>query len=189
MSEKNIFQKIGDAVVDYAPGIAGVLALVPGVGTVPAAALGAVAALGRSFGLGSTAQPEDVLATISVDPEIRLKAIVANNEFLLKQREQDIEELKTYLADIQSARNMAVEGIKATGKRDYEDKVFDWFIILGFVICLIALFYFTPAESTYMGMMIGALIAAFTTVVNFRKGSSKSSEVKTDMIYKSTPIK
>jgi hypothetical protein len=38
-----------------------------------------------------------------------------------------------------------------------------------------------------MGMMIGALIAAFTTVVNYRKGSSASGNEKTAMIYNSTP--
>jgi len=185
--ERNVFQKIGDAVTDYAPGLAAVCALVPGVGTAPAAALGAVAALGRAFGLGSSAKPEDVLSAISTDPEIRLKAMLAENDFKVKMRDAEIEEHKAKLGDTASARTMAVEGMKATGTRDTEDKVFDWVIVVGFIIVLIALFVCKPAESTYMGMMIGALIAAFTTVVNFRKGSTASGNEKTAMIYNSTP--
>jgi hypothetical protein len=192
--ERNIFQKIGDAVTDYAPGIAGILALVPGVGTVPAAALGAVAALGRAAGLGSQAKPEEVLQAISVDPEIRLKAMVAENDFKVQMKDielqamkEETERIKANLADIQNARNMNVEGVKATGIRDYEDKVFDWMIVIGLFSIVFMMLYIQPPESTILGGLIGTISTAFIAVVQFRKGSTANSQTKTDMIYNSIP--
>ncbi len=182
--ERSVFQKIGDAVTDYAPGIAGILALVPGVGTVPAAALGAVAALGRSLGLGSAAKPEDVLSAISADPEIRLKAMVADNDFKLKQRDQDIEEMKAQLADVQSARSRQVESEKATGKRDYNLYILAWTVIIGF-FALMGFLLKIPVPQDQSGvifMLFGSLSSAFGAVIGYFFGSSKSSSDKNEQI-------
>ena len=187
--EKNIFQKIGDAVVDYAPGLAGVLALVPGVGTIPAAALGAVAALGRSFGLGTTAKPEEVLAAISADPEMRLKVMIAENEFALKMKQAELDETKAFLSDVQSARSRQIEHEKATGQSDLNLYVLAWTIIVGFFV-LIGVLLFVPLPPDQTGvlfMLFGALSAGFGSVLSFFFGSNKSSENKTAMIYNSTP--
>ena len=108
-------------------------------------------------------------------------------DFQLKVLQLQSDEYKAQLGDTASARDMHLGETKVTGKRDVEDKVFDWFIIAGFAATLIAIIGYHPPESTYTGMMIGALIAAFTTVVNFRKGSTASGNTKTDMIYNSTP--
>jgi len=101
--EKSIFQKIGDAVVNFAPGIATILTAT-GVGAPVGAAVGAIGALGRAFGLGDSAKPEDVLTAISADPEIRLKAMVAENDFKVKMKQAELDETKAYLSDVQSAR-------------------------------------------------------------------------------------
>lgn len=91
--EKSIFQKIGDAIADYAPGLAGVLTAT-GIGAPAAVAVGAVGALAKAFGLGSDATPEAVLSAVTTDPQAALKAMIANQEFELKKRDQDIEVLK-----------------------------------------------------------------------------------------------
>lgn len=62
---------------------------------------------------------------------------------------------------------------------------------------LIAIGFFTMlafmiSKGTYqdaVNLIVGALIGAFSTVVSFFYGSSKSSAEKTEMIHNSTPIK
>jgi len=182
--ERSVFQKIGDAVTDYAPGLAGILALVPGVGTVPAAALGAVVALGRSLGLGSAAKPEDVLSAISTDPEIRLKAMVAENDFAVKMGQQELDKLKAELADVQSARSRQVESEKATGKRDYNLYILAWTVIIGF-FALMGFLLKIPVPQDQSGvifMLFGSLSSAFGAVIGYFFGSSKSSADKNEQI-------
>jgi hypothetical protein len=192
--EKSIWQKIGDAVADYAPALAGVLT-VTGVGVPAAGAVAAVGALARTFGLGSDAKPEDVLAAISADPEIRLKAIVANNDFVLKQRDQDIEELKIYFKDTESARGMQGEALKQT---DIFAKRFIYYYAsaLSFLTILyifLVTFIDLPAGNrrladTILGFLLGQVLA---TVIQFFFGTNAGSlaknkllEVKDQMIGK-----
>jgi len=182
--ERSVFQKIGDAVTDYAPGLAGILALVPGVGTVPAAALGAVAALGRSLGLGSAAKPEDVLSAISADPEIRLKAMVAENDFKAEMGRQEIEKLKAELGDIKSAREMNI------AKNDGVNKVLSYGIVLAFIVTVgMTLLGYAKVESALAGTLIGYLSAKCEQIIAFHFGSSRGSQEKTDIIARSPAIK
>jgi hypothetical protein len=189
--EKNIFQKIGDAVVDYAPGLAGVLALVPGVGVIPAAALGAVAALGRSFGLGTTAKPEEVLAAVTAadPPELRLKAQQADNDFKIRMREADLAETNAYLTDTQGARKMRSDHEAITGNSDYNLYLLAWTIVVGFFGLMALLFKFSlpPDQNGVIFVLFGALASGFGQVLNFFFGSNKNSGSKTAMIYNSTP--
>jgi len=195
MDERSVFQKIGDAVTDYAPGLAGILALVPGVGTVPAAALGAVAALGRSLGLGSTAKPEDVLSAISADPEIKLKALIAENDFKSEMGRQEIEKLKTELADVQSARNREIEITKATGKRDWDMIIMGWAIIFAYIGMMGFLMYHAAHgqpikdDTGILFLMVGNLITFVGMVVAYKYGTTRTSEKKTDIIARSPAIK
>ena len=177
--EKTIFQKIGDAVVDFAPGISTVLAAT-GVGAPIAAAVGAVGALGRAFGLGSAAKPEEVLQAISIDPEIKLKAMIADNDFKVEMGRQDLEETKAQLADVQSARTRQVESEKAIGRRDTNLYMLAWCIIVGFfALMAILLFVKIPDDSTgVIFMLFGSLSAAFGGVVSYFFGSSKGSADK-----------
>lgn len=188
MDERTIFQKIGDAVTDFAPGIATVLAAT-GVGAPVAAAVGAVGALGRAFGLGSQAKPEEVLSAISADPEIRLKAMIAENDFKAEMGRQEIKKLETELADVQSARTRQTDSEKATGKRDYNLYILAWVIVLGFFVLMALLLKFTvpPDQNGVIFMLFGALASGFTQILSYFFGSNKSSENKTNMIYNSTP--
>lgn len=186
--EPSIFQKIAGIVGTYAPGLATLLAAT-GIGAPIAAAVGAVGILAKSLGMPETAKPEDVLSTIQSmpDSELKLKFVQAEQTFQLAQREQEIQIYKSQLADVQSAREMANVAIKATGKRDYEDKVFDWVVLAGLYLVIAAMLYFKPPESTILGGLIGTVGAGYLQVLNFRKGSNKSSENKTAMIYNSVP--
>lgn len=177
--ERTIWQKIGDSVVDFAPGIATVLAAT-GAGAPVAAAVGAVGALGRAFGLGSQAKPEDVLSAISVDPEIRLKAMVAEQDFKVKMKQAELDETKAYLGDIQSARLRQSEVEKVTGRRDTNLYLLAWTIIFGFFgLMSILLFVKIPEDSTgVIFMLFGALSASFGAVVSYFFGSSKGSADK-----------
>ena len=185
--ERSVFQKIGDAVTNYAPGLAGILALVPGVGTVPAAALAAVGALGRAVGLGSQAKPEDVLQAISADPEIRLKAMVAENDFKAEMGRQEIEKLKTELADTQNARSREVEITKATGQRDYQLMILAWLgVFLPFVLVIAMIKWgipdMTPEEALMVGGFVGIIVGEYKTIFGYFFGSSRSSSDKTEIM-------
>ena len=183
MTERSVFQKIGDAVADFAPGIATILTAT-GVGAPVGAAIGAVGALSRAFGLGSASKPEDILQAISADPEIRLKAMIADQDFKLKMREQDLEEIKAQLVDVQSARSRQVEGEKATGKRDANLYILAWTIILGFFILMGFLLKWPVPEDQngVVFMLFGALATGFGQVLAYFFGSSKGSQDKTEIM-------
>jgi len=97
MEEENTFKKIADQVVNFAPGLATVLAAT-GVGAPIAGAIGALGALGRAFGLGSNPKVEDIHTIIQTDPEASLKIALAEMDFQLKKRDQDIEEMRVQMA-------------------------------------------------------------------------------------------
>ena len=190
MEEKSIFQKIGDAVVDFAPGIATVLAAT-GVGVPIAGAVGAVGALGRAFGLGSTAKPEDVLAAISADPEIRLKAMVADNDFkaemgrqALQAAKEETERIRIQLADVQSARE------REKSVKDNVNKILAYSIVGGFLAMVGAtLLGYAKVESVLAGTLVGYLSAKCEQVLAYYFGSSKGSAEKTALLAKAEPIK
>jgi roadblock/LC7 domain-containing protein len=108
--EKSIFQKIGDAVADYAPGLAKALMLVPGVGIPAAAGVAAIGSIAKAFGLGDDATPEEVLKAVTVDPEISLKAQIADNDFKLKMKEIEFQEYKTE----QEAETARLQSVNST---------------------------------------------------------------------------
>lgn len=60
-------------------------------------------------------------------------------------------------------------------------------IVLGFFLFL-GMIILRSGDSSLQNIMLGALIGAFTTVVTYYYGSSKSSADKTEMIHNSTPI-
>jgi hypothetical protein len=187
---RSVFQKIGDAVVDFAPGIAGILAAT-GVGAPIAAGVGAVAALGRAFGLGSSAKPEEVLGAISADPEIRLKALVAENDFKAEMGRQEIEKLKT----ANETLKLELDDIKDARKRDSETKDhvnrnLAYGIIAAFVVMIAAvLLGWSKADSAVIGTLIGYLSAKAEQIISYYFGSSRGSQAKTDIIARSQPIK
>jgi len=189
--EQSVFKKIASAVGTYAPGIASVLALIPGVGTLPAAAIGAVGILAKSLGMPSTAKPEDILATIQSmpDSELKLKFVQAEQAFQISKRDQDIKELQINLADTQNARGRQIEHEKITGKPEMFLYVLSTIIVLGFLAIVgVLLFVDVPSDQTnVLYALLGTLGTGFIMVLQYYFGSNKSSNHKTAMIYNSTP--
>lgn len=187
-------RKIGDAVVDYAPGIAAALTTVTGGAAAPAGiALTALSALGKACGLGSDATPEEIHAAIqTADPETKLKLMQAENDFKLKIREQDLDELKARLNDVQSARQAEVAKTQATGKRDINLYVLAYLYIAGFFISMIAMVWMMidgtfPEEIPQalvflLGNLFGCLTSGVGAIIQYFFGTSASSAKKTDLL-------
>ncbi len=176
MPDKSVFQQIGDAIADYAPGLATVLAAT-GLGAPAAAAVGAVGALSRAFGLGSAAKPEDVLASISIDPEIRLKAMVAENDFKVKIGEQENEKLRLELDDVRNARERDISS------KDNVNRNLAYGVITAFIVMVgIVLLGGSKADSAIVGTLIGYLSAKAEQIIAYYFGSSKGSQRKTELL-------
>jgi len=155
-----------------------------GVGT-------AISVLAKAFGLQPNAKPEEIYEAVKADSEAHLKLIIAENEFKLKQREQDIDELKARLTDVQSARAREVELVKTTGKREANQYILAWTVILGFFGLIVALMKITPPQGAteVVYMLFGALATGFITVLQYFFGSSKGSSEKTTLLARAEPIK
>ena len=193
MADETVFQKIAGCVGNYAPGIAAILAAT-GVGAPVAAAVAAVGALAKSFGLPETATHDDVLSAIQVaDPETKVKIIAAENAYQLSVMGLQLQTYQAGLTDVQNARGREVDTTKATGKRDVNMFVLAWVIIGGFfgtIISIIAMKVLAPTVSLAADPMLSLLLGSLSTdagmVVGYFFGSSRGSDTKTDMIYNST---
>jgi len=144
----------------------------------------AVSALLRAFGLTSEAKPEDVSKLITTDPEAHLKLMIAEQDFQLKMREQDVEELKSRLNDIQNARQREVELTRMTGRREWNLYLTAWCVITGFfLLCFYLMRVKLPEGSNeVVFMLFGALASGFGAVLNYFFGSSKGSAEKTEIL-------
>lgn len=173
-------KSLGKSVLSSAPAVATVLGH-PEIGI----AMKGVQALAKCFGLGDDATPDQVEAAITADPQAALKLKQLNMEFELARRDQDIEELKTRLGDIQSARSAKVEGEKATGTRDKNLYALAWLGVLNYIgLIILVVFYGLPKMTTELALMVGNLIgivgAKYSSIYDFFFGSSKSSSDKTE---------
>ncbi|HLA29331.1 MAG TPA: hypothetical protein VJZ49_15700 [Syntrophales bacterium] len=182
-NSKSIFQKIGDAVVNFAPGIAGILAAT-GVGAPASGAVIALSALGKSFGLGTQATPADILKVVTTDPEIQLKAMQAENSFTLAMRQADLDEIKAGLGDIQSARQRDT-AIRSTGQLNVRADV----MLAGTYVSIIAIIVvlaFTGIGANLLvagclTTLVGTLVKYIGTAFDFEFGSSRGSIQKTEI--------
>jgi len=183
MEEKNVLRKIADGIVDYAPSVAKYLSAT-GVGVPAGLALGALSSLGKAFGLGTQATPDAIANAVATDPQTALKAMIAEQDFQLKQRELDIKELQTTLADVQSARQ------RETSVKDNVNKVLAYAVVGGFLALVAAtLLGAAKVESVLAGTLVGYLSAKCEQVLAYYFGSSKSSDKKTDLLSKASAVK
>jgi hypothetical protein len=184
MSDQTTLQKIASVVQGVAPMIAGVLGG-PQAGQLTSLGLSTLAKF-----LGITdpnPSPETVLqaAQIAVaDPAQKLILVQAENDFTLKMKGLEIDELKAGLANIENARDRQNVHEKETGKTDVNLYVLAWVIIGGFLALTGFLLYFS-----YMGksivdqtgvlfMLLGTLSTSFGMVVGYFFGSSMGSADK-----------
>jgi hypothetical protein len=190
MNFADVAKQIATAVGNFAPGIATVLAAT-GVGAPAAAAVAAIGSLAKSLGLPDTATQNDVLAAIqsTTDPDMKLKMIQAENDFQLKQKDQEIQIINSQLKDVQGARDMHTAHESKVGE-DYNLYILSWVIVIGFfAVVALLLFVTIPAGATnVLYTLLGTLAAGFMLVLQFFYGTNRSSDAKTDMIFNSVPI-
>ena len=154
-------------------------------------AAGAIKAATMVFGLSETAKPDELITAISADPQAALKLALAEQDFKLRTRDQDIEIVKAQLLDVQSARARDVDTTKATGKRDSNMYVLAWTVIIGFFVLILFLLYnqVPKDQNGVIFMLFGALATGFGNVLQYFFGSSQSSQDKTNIIARAEPIK
>ena len=138
--------------------------------------------------LGVDNDADAVVNAIKADPniavklkEIELEAQRLHYEAIDKERQASIDELRTYIEDIQNARSRQIEHEKATGKTDINFYVLAWVIVIGFFGLIGTLMYveIPPKQTEVMFMLFGTLSAGFGAVVQYFFGSSKGSSEKT----------
>jgi hypothetical protein len=112
--------------------------------------------------------------------------LVAENEFKLKQRDQDIEELKVYFKDTESARDMQGEALRQT---DVFAKRFIYYYasllsLLTILYIFLVTFIDLPAGNrrladTILGFLLGQVLA---TIIQFFFGTNAGSLAKNKLL-------
>lgn len=112
---------------------------------------------------------------IAADKKLELAKLEQNGE--LARMANSTEELKAFLADIQSARERD-KAFLAAGRKNMRGDVLAYAAIGALIACGLALFVFkVPAESRDLLLVIlGALVAIVKDVFGFEFGSSKDSQ-------------
>ncbi len=176
-----------------APGIASVF------GT-PLAGLGVSALLNVLLpeGAEKPANPDTFLAQAlqTANPEILLKIKQADQAFALDMKKLDID-LEKFVAEnreknMAGARMLKSDWLKSD-KWDYEP-LLALVIVFAFLGAEGWVFYYAslinhsmePNQAVLVGRMLGIVDAAFMLLLNFRYGTSKSSERKTELAAEQT---
>mgnify|MGYP001608593058 CR=1 FL=1 len=152
-------------------------AILPGVGGIAGTLLAEV--------LGVENDPEKIeVALQNATPEqlVKIKELeYAHKEKLIGF---GVEQDRLYLADVQSARQREVDIVKTTGKKDINQYVLAWTIIVGFfLLCIFLLFRQIPqGQSDVIYLLFGGLESSFATVIGYFFGSSKCSAEKTALL-------
>ena len=124
------WKDIGSTIANAAPTIGGLIgSIVPGLGTVVGAGAGtAIKAIAGAFGLADTARPEEIMAAIQADPQAVVKLKMAEMDFTLKQRDQDLEKMRididglraqneTYLKELDTRTVPWVDAVHKMGRQ------------------------------------------------------------------------
>lgn len=185
MEVSDTLKKIAGTVGQWAPAIAGALT-VTGVGAPVGAAVAAVGMLAKAYGLPETSSHDEVLAAVqsTTDPDIKLKLIQVNNDFILKQKDQELQELRIALDDVRSARQREID------TKDNTNKILAY-VIIGAFVCVIAgtLAGYAKIDSVLAGTLIGYLSAKAEQVLTYYFGTTKGSEHKTELLARAPAIK
>lgn len=113
-------------------------------------------------------------AVLNADPTIMLKLKEAENSFLLKMKELDVDVERIDAGDRDSARKMRTETGSMTTDVIGTIVVIGFFVVVGLVLAGVV-----PTESVLAGTVIGYTSAKADQVLGFLFGSSKSSKDKT----------
>lgn len=118
------------------------------------------------------AMVEDAMKSNSPDLLAKLKQIDA--DFKIKMKELGISESKLWFDDVKDARDRNVK------LNDYTPAILAFLVTFGF-FGVLGVFMFAEipkASETVLNIMLGSLGTAWTSIIGFYFGSSRSSEVK-----------
>jgi hypothetical protein len=114
--------------------------------------------------------------------QIALSAAKQQNDELNQQRADELADLNARLQDIHDARSTLTDLAKNQSGVVWVAPTVSFLVMIGFYVLLVILILkFTDADlskNQLINICIGALVAAFSTVVNFWLGSSKGSQDK-----------
>jgi len=184
------WKDVENAIANIAPTIAGTIGTIVGGAPIGSLASSGISILLNALGLKGDAKPEEIVNAITVDPEARLKLMIAENQFRLDMEKQNTEKLKAELADISNARAREVEIVRLTGKRDVLQFGLAVLGVLG-PISLVAYMVMkglpsgmTPEAAAMVGAFIGIIIGEYKTIYQYFFGSSKGSALKSEFMEK-----
>ncbi|HWL81114.1 MAG TPA: glycosyl hydrolase 108 family protein [Roseomonas sp.] len=110
--------------------------------------------------------------------EISLEAARLQQQEEAARRQAELDELGKRLADVQSARGTMVDLVRGGSAIGWGAPVVSIIVTLGFFVCLGLMLGGLGRDSQLLNVVVGALVAAFTAVVNFWIGSSRGSQIK-----------
>lgn len=177
------WSKIGNAVASVAPLLGAAL------GGPGGAALGAIVA--RELGTEPT--PEAV-AAVAINPDgsvnqeltLKLKQIEADNDKNLRDHIFRMAQLS--VEDVKDARSREVETLK-NGSKNYTQNilaavgVIGFFAVTGYVLAY-GIGSMTQEAAFVVGNLVGMVAAIAKDIYGYYFGSSKSSEIKTNLLAK-----
>jgi hypothetical protein len=150
----------------------------------------AVGALLNAFGINSTAPDAESQLAAKVQnatAEDLLKIKQAENDFVVKMKELDIDLDKAIIADVGSARIRDAEIIKALGKRNWRPDVMFVMattVIVGLVWLIWKDQTITEFVKGIFTLVLGRFLGYLDNIYNFEFGSTRSSKVKDGTISK-----
>lgn len=122
------------------------------------------------------AMVEDAMKANS--PELLAKLKQIDSDFKIKMKELGISESKLGFDDVKDARDRNVK------LNDYTPAILAYLVTFGF-FGVLAVFMFAKipeASETVLNIMLGSLGTAWTSIIGFYFGSSRSSEVKSILL-------
>lgn len=133
------------------------------------------AALARALGTKDAGDNATDAAIASGDPEILLKVKQANNDFLLQMEQLGIKKEQLYFDDRANAR------ARETAVKDRTPAWLAYVVTVGFFGTLaFMLGHGKPAQGgDALLVLLGSLGTAWTAIIAYYYGSSKSSDMKT----------
>ena len=162
--------------------------LASAIGTPVAGA--AVGALLNVFGISSdspdaAAQLASKVQNATAEDLLKIKQ--AENDFVVKMKELDIDLDKTVIADVGSARIRDTEIVKTLGKRNWRPDIM--FLMATIVIAvLVWLIWKDQTITEYVKgiftLVLGRFLGYLDNIYNFEFGSTRSSKTKDDTISK-----
>ena len=134
--------------------------------------------------LGVNSDPDSVAEELKNNPDAYLKLQELETNHKIELEKLYLQEFQLEVEDKKSARDREVQITKTTGKKDWPTLVLGSIISIGFFGCISALLFLDIPQSNkeVMLYLLGALSAAFTSLVGYYFGSSKGSSDKTAML-------